>query len=160
MLSALFTSKKINGDGPQTANLPYLRQPSLAPDGSQIAFCYAGDVWVVPAAGGQATRITSHASYDSHPIFSPAGTQLAFASQRTGGGNIYVTTLQSNSPPRRLTYHSESIPPSCWSPEGQWIYFTSNHDGLCNASYKIHVDGGTPIRVAGDPMESHYYLAI
>ena len=160
MLSALFTSKKNNGDGPQTANLPYLRQPSLAPDGSQIAFCYAGDVWVVPAAGGQATRITSHASYDSHPIFSPAGTQLAFASQRTGGGNIYVTALQSNSPPRRLTYHSESIPPSCWSPEGQWIYFTSNHDGLCNASYKIHVDGGTPIRVAGDPMESHYYLAI
>ena len=50
-------------------NLPYLRQPSLSPDGDQIAFCYAGDVWIVPADGGQARRITSHASNDSHPIF-------------------------------------------------------------------------------------------
>ena len=144
----------------ENGNPPYLRQPSLSPDGSRIAFCYAGDVWIVPADGGEANRITSHASDDSHPIFSPDGTQLAFASQRTGGGNIYTISLQSNNPPKRLTYHDESIPPACWSPDGQWLYFTSDYDGLRGASYKIHINGGTPIQVAGDPRETHYNLAI
>ena len=144
----------------ERGNVPYLRQPSLSPDGSKIAFCYAGDVWIVPPEGGEASRITSHASNDSHPIFSPDGTQLAFASQRTGGGNIYVISLQSNHPPKRLTYHNESVPPACWSPDGQWLYFTSDYDGLRGASYKVHIDGGTPIQVAGDPRETHYNLAI
>ena len=144
----------------ENGNLPYLRQPSLSPDGSKIAFCYAGDVWIVPAGGGEASRITSHASNDSHPIFSPDGTQLAFASQRTGGGNIYTISLQSNRPPKRLTYHDESMPPACWSPDGQWLYFTSDYDGIRGASYKIHIAGGTPIQVAGDPRETHYNLAI
>ena len=140
--------------------LPYLRQPSLSPDGRKIAFCYAGDIWIVPADGGEARRITSHASNDSHPIFSPDGTQLAFASQRTSGGNIYTIALQSSQPPKRLTHHDESVPPACWSPDGGWLYFTSEYDGIRGASYKIHVDGGTPIQVAGDPRETHYNLAI
>ena len=144
----------------ESGNLPYLRQPSLSPDGSTIAFCYAGDVWIVPADGGQASRITSHASNDSHPIFSPDGTQLAFASERTGGGNIYTISLQSDRPPKRLTYHNESTPPDCWSPDGQWVYFTSDYDGIRGASYKVHIDGGTPIQIAGDPRETHYNLAI
>ncbi|MCZ6675894.1 MAG: DPP IV N-terminal domain-containing protein, partial [Candidatus Poribacteria bacterium] len=160
MLSALHTSTKSDSNEAETNNLPYLRQPSFSPDGSEIAFCYAGDIWIAPATGGQARRITSHASYDSHPIFSPDGTQLAFASQRTGGGNIYVTSLRSHSSPRRLTYHGGSTPPACWSPDGQWIYFTSYYDGLRGASYKIHIDGGTPIQIAGDALEIHYNLAI
>ena len=144
----------------ENGNPPYLRQPSLSPDGSKISFCYAGDIWTVPADGGEANRITSHASDDSHPIFSPDGMQLAFASQRTGGGNIYTISLQSNQPPKRLTYHDASVPPACWSSDGQWLYFTSDYDGIRGASYKIHIDGGTPIQVAGDPRETHYNLAI
>ncbi len=157
ILSTLYTKESAS----ETANIPYLRQPALAPDGSEIAFCYAGDVWMAPATGGQARRITAHPSYDSQPVFSPDGAQLAFVSQRTGGGNIYVISLQSNKPPRRLTYHNSGFSsPACWSPGGEWIYFSSYYDGLCGASYKIHTDGGTPIQVASDPVETHYYLAI
>lgn len=156
-LSTFYTSEENTFE---TAHIPYFRQPALSPDGSEIAFCYEGDVWIAPATGGQARRITAHASYDSHPIFSPDGTQLAFASLRTGGGNIYVISLKSSEPPKRLTYHSQSIPPSCWSPDGKWIYFASMYDGLCSAIYKIHIDGGTPVRITGDPMEIHYNLAI
>ncbi len=168
MLSTLYTSEDNRAKNasafPRRAwervHIPYLRQPALSPDGGEIAFCYAGDLWIVPATGGGARRITAHANYDSFPIFSPDGAQLAFASQRTGGGNIYVIPLKSSGAPRRLTYHNASAPPACWSPDGKWIYFTSGYDGLCGASYKVHVDGGTPVRIAGDALETHYHLAI
>ncbi|MBI1924780.1 PD40 domain-containing protein, partial [Candidatus Poribacteria bacterium] len=161
MLSTLYTGEDNRAKNTsKTLQIPYLRQPALSPDGGEIAFCYAGDLWIVPAMGGVARRITAHANYDSFPIFSPDGAQLAFASQRTGGGNIYVIPLKSSGAPRRLTYHNASAPPACWSPDGKWIYFTSGYDGLCGASYKVHVDGGTPVRIAGDALETHYHLAI
>ena len=142
------------------SHTPYLREPTLSPDGSAIALCYAGDIWIVSATGGTARRITSHPSSDEHPIFSPDGTRLAFASQRTDGGNIYVISLSSSSTPMRLTYHSGSTPPSCWSPDGAWLYFSSRYNGLGGEIHKIRIDGGTPIRIAGDPLETHYNLAI
>ena len=160
MLSTLYTAGNGNGNKSETAHYPYLCQPHLSPNGSEIAFCYAGDVWIASSAGGRARGVTTHPSHDSHPVFSPDGSQLAFASQRTGEGNIYVIPLNSSEPPKRLTYHSASIPPSCWSPDGNWIYFASTYDGICGAIHKISVNGGTPIRIAGDPLESHYNIAI
>jgi tricorn protease len=160
ILSTLYTQSQLPENDPETPPIPYLHQPALSPDGSKIAFCYAGDIWIVSATGGEARRITSHPSYDSHPIFSPDGTALAFASQRTGGGNIYVISLKSGSTPRRLTYHNMSAPPSAWSPDGQWIYFTSRYNGLGGEIFKIHIDGGTPIRTAGDSLETHYNITI
>ena len=44
-----------------------LRRPALSPDASEIAFAHAGDVWVAPAEGGTALRITSHPSEDYSP---------------------------------------------------------------------------------------------
>ena len=37
----------------------WLRQNAISPDGSTVAFVYQGDVWAVPAAGGEAIRLTS-----------------------------------------------------------------------------------------------------
>ena len=42
----------------------YLRTPALSPDGSLIAFSYAGDIWVVESSGGEASSITSRGGYD------------------------------------------------------------------------------------------------
>ena len=113
MLSTLYTSEDNRAkNASKTPHIPYLREPALSPDGGEIAFCYAGDLWIVPATGGVARRITAHANYDSSPIFSPDGAQLAFASQRTGGGNIYVIPLKSSGAHRRLTYHNASAPPA------------------------------------------------
>ena len=37
----------------------WMRYPAISPDGKQIAFTYKGSIYVVPAAGGHATRLTS-----------------------------------------------------------------------------------------------------
>ncbi|MBT5532334.1 peptidase S41, partial [Candidatus Poribacteria bacterium] len=137
-----------------------LRRPALSPDGSEIAFAHAADVWIAPAVGGTARRVTSHASEDYSPAFSPDGDSLAFFSARTGGGNIYVASLDGDGAPRRVTYHGGSSPPVSWSPDGAWIYFASHYTGLGGGIFKIAASGGPPIRIAHDPMESHYNVAV
>ena len=41
---------------------------------TQIAFVYAGDIWVVPKTGGTAQRLTTPRGEELFPRFSPDGT--------------------------------------------------------------------------------------
>ena len=62
----------------------WLRYPALSPDGQTIAFTYHGDIYTVPAAGGQATPLTLHPDHDTRPVWSNDGKTIAFASNRYG----------------------------------------------------------------------------
>ncbi|MEY3855226.1 MAG: hypothetical protein RIS68_1240, partial [Bacteroidota bacterium] len=62
----------------QAQNPLILRQPAINPDGTKIAFSYQGDIWTVAAQGGKASRLTIHEAYESNPVFSPDGKQIAF----------------------------------------------------------------------------------
>src|SRR6266436_332333 len=63
---------------------PYFTEPAISPDGSEIAFVSGGDIWTVPAAGGEARLLVSHPATESRPMYSPDGKRLAFISRRTG----------------------------------------------------------------------------
>src|SRR5574342_193745 len=66
------------------------RMPALSPDGKQLVFVYRGDLWLAAASGGRATPLTQHVETDSHPIFSPDGRWIAFASRRNGNSDIFA----------------------------------------------------------------------
>jgi len=74
-LLCLFTSIPAFAQGTRL-----LRHPTVSRD--QIAFEYAGDLWLVSRNGGQARRITSTQGLEIEPYFSPDGTQIAFKSNR------------------------------------------------------------------------------
>ena len=38
----------------------WMRDVQISPDGTEIAFCYKGDIYKVPAKGGTATQLTTH----------------------------------------------------------------------------------------------------
>jgi len=137
----------------------YLRTPCLSPDDKQIAFSHAGDIWLVSSDGGKAKQITSHPNYDENPSFSPDGKSIAFMSTRTGNGDIYVISLETDEI-KRLTFDDSCANFDCWSPDGKWLYFSSAYERIGQASYKVSINGGTPIKIACDPYESHYNLAI
>src|SRR4030095_4072289 len=51
--------------------LPSFGEPGISPDGTTIAFVSGGDIWEVPARGGDARLLVSHPATESRPIFAP-----------------------------------------------------------------------------------------
>ena len=49
--------------------------PAISPDGSQIAFTYKGDLYLVPSGGGIARPLTMHEAHDYMPVWSPDGSR-------------------------------------------------------------------------------------
>src|SRR4029453_16263997 len=82
---------------------PTLAEPSLSPDGAEIAFVSGGDIWTVPAAGGTASLLGARPGPEGPPLAPPAGRELPFTSNRGGATNVYVLTLATGQL-RRLTY--------------------------------------------------------
>lgn len=127
---------------------PMLMQPSLSPDGKNIAFCYQGDIWTVPTVGGRAYRLTIHEGYDSRPIWSPDGSKIAFASDRYGNADVFIMPATGGTP-KRLTYHSTSDIPTSWDGNEGVLFITRRLYRQVEREaelYHISVKGGTPHR--------------
>jgi tricorn protease len=93
---------------------------------TQIAFTYAGDLWLVPRAGGEARRLAAPAGASmGFPAFSPDGLQLAY-SQFTGGNwDVYVVATAGGEA-RRLTFHPTGDFVVGWTPDGKNVLFNSD----------------------------------
>src|SRR5436305_468326 len=90
----------------------------MSPDGGRVAFTvqtinehdnkYHREVWVVPTAGGEATRFTSPATESSNPRWSADGKYLLFTSNRPGGkGNTWMLRMDQ---PGGEAFQQESYP--------------------------------------------------
>ena len=130
---------------------PVFAEPSLSPDASEIAFVSGGDIWTVPAAGGEARLLVSHAATESRPVFSPDGRSIAFTSTRTGAGDVYVLALGTGEL-RRLSASDASDLVDGWSRDGAWVYFSSTGQDISgmNDVYRVRPTGGTPMPVSAD----------
>ncbi len=135
-------------------------EPDPSPDGREIAFVSGGDIWVAPAAGGDARLLVSHEANDYRPRWSPDGRQLAFVSTRSGNGDVYVLDLATNAL-RRVTFDDGSEQLDAWSPDGNWLYFSSSSQDIAGMQdvFRVRAAGGTPLRVAGDRYASEYWAA-
>ncbi|HEX8999075.1 MAG TPA: DPP IV N-terminal domain-containing protein [Blastocatellia bacterium] len=145
---------------PQKDALPYFAEPAISPDRAEIAFVSGGDIWTVPAAGGEARLLVAHPANESRPQYSPDGKKLAFISNRTGSGDIYVLTLATGDL-KRLTFDDSSDQLDGWSRDGRWVYFTSSSKDIAgmNDVFRISSEGGTPMQVSGDRYASEFFSA-
>ena len=128
---------------------PSLGEPSLSPDGREIAFVSGGDIWTVPVGGGVAQLLVSDPATESRPLWSPDGATLAFTSNRTGSTNLYLLTLATGEV-RRLTWADTAETLDAWSRDGRWLYFSSgvNDVGRQSDVFRVSVEGGTPLEVS------------
>lgn len=141
----------------------WMRYPAISPDGRTVAFTYKGSIYTVPAAGGEARRLTSDESYDYAPVWSPDSKTVAYACDRFGNFDIF-TVPASGGAPTRLTTHSASEMPYAFSPDGKKIYYGASISdpaasalfpkGSMSELYAVSVDGGRPERVLATPAEA------
>jgi tricorn protease len=107
----------------------YYRQPALHKD--TLVFVSEGDLWKISAAGGAATRLTSHAGDEGLPSISPDGTTLAFTAQYEGPTEVYTMPLSGGRPTRR-TVGAGRVSFVGWTPGGKLLYSTDRRSGLPN----------------------------
>ena len=140
----------------------WMRYPAISPDGSTIAFAYKGDLYCVPANGGEARQLTTNAAYDSQPIWSPDGKKIAFTSNREGSLDVYVISAKGGAP-TRLTTHSGKETPIAFK-DNDHVLFSANimptaQSNLFAANefsqvYEVSTEGGRPKLYSVLPMEN------
>lgn len=147
----------------QAATPLWMRDVRISPDGTEIVFCYKGDIYKMPAKGGKATQLTTQDSYECTPVWSPDGKQIAFASDRYGNFDVYVMPANGGTA-RRLTTNSAGELPSAFTPDGKYILFSASIQDPANSAlfptsamtelYKVPTAGGRTEQVLGTPAEA------
>jgi len=133
-----------------------LRFPAI--HGDKIVFTYAGDLYLVPASGGVARKLTSHQGYEAFPRFSPDGRFIAFTGEYDGNREVYLIPAEGGIPVR-LTYTpvlsrddiSDRMGPNNivmgWTPDGEKIIFRSRMrewNDFNGQLYLVSRQGGLP----------------
>ncbi len=112
----------------------WLRYPAISPDGQTIAFSYQGDIYTVPATGGDAHALTLGESYESYPVWSHDGKSIAFASDRYGNFDIFVMPTTGGEA-ARLTWNSTGEIPSSFTADDKAVLFTALYLSIQHQRY-------------------------
>lgn len=124
------------------------------PDSTRIGLNITGDapassiVAVLDVPTGRIERITSE-GFETLYGWSPDGTELVYASERTGQGDLWVATV-AGGPARQLTIDVRDEDHGVYSPDGRWIAYHSERGGQWDI-WIVPAAGGDAVRVTNDP---------
>ena len=136
-----------------------LRFPTI--HGDRVAFTYAGNLYIVPASGGVARRLTSHDGNEIFARFSPDGKWIAFTGQYDGNTEVYVIPSDGGVP-KRLTWTatlgrdelSDRMGPNNivmgWKHDSRTIVFRSrmqSFNDFLGQLFTVTIDGGVPVEL-------------
>jgi Tol biopolymer transport system component/imidazolonepropionase-like amidohydrolase len=121
----------------------------LSPGGDTLVIEVLGDLYLLPASGGEARALTVGMAFDSQPAFSPDGRSVAFISDRDGAENVWVMDVDGGEP-RRLSAnraHDEFASPA-WAPDGSHVVVSRSNWGLRTFElWAYHLEGGRGVQI-------------
>ena len=101
--------------------------PALSPDGRLLAVAAREgsnlDVWVYDIDRGVRTRLSTSPEIDFRPVWSPAGDEVAFSSNRAGNSDIFLRQADGSGEAKVLlaTPHPDWV--SDWSRDGKYLLY-------------------------------------
>lgn len=121
----------------------YLRTPAIR--GEDVVFACEDDLWLVPATGGRAWRLTAGVAEAGEPRLSADGELVAFVGRDEGPADVYAMPLSGGSA-RRLTYAGGLTTLSGFDPTGGVVYATDADQAFFRDRrlHRVSPDGGLP----------------
>jgi TolB protein len=127
-----------------------IMSPAWSPDSRRIAYVsFEGDrssIFVQTLRTGNRVQVSSRAGVNGAPAFSPDGRKLVVTlSDADGNLDIYTLDIATRQT-KRITTHRAIDTEGSWSPDGRYIYFTSDRSGGPQV-YRVSANGGSAERV-------------
>ena len=127
-----------------------IMSPAWSPDSRRIAYVsFEGNrssIFVQTLRTGNRVQVSSRAGVNGAPAFSPDGRKLVVTlSDADGNLDIYTLDIATRQT-RRITTHRAIDTEGSWSPDGRYIYFTSDRSGGPQV-YRVAANGGSAERV-------------
>ena len=150
--TAPITSGVVDEAGVSRFSLPAVRAsaPRFGP-GDDLLFLSskggADGLWKFNAGGATELWRGNEGMVAAAPAISSDGNRICFAVLRKGRVDLYVMEANGTGA-RRIAESLDVRDTPSWSPDGKWIAVVAS-DGKEQPLFKVPVDGGAPVRLAG-----------
>lgn len=128
--------------------------PQVSPDGKLLAIDVLGVLWVLPAGGGTARRLTSDLYDVAQPDWSPDSGTLAFQSYRDGTFQLW-TARPDGTGIHQLTSGVYDHREPRWSPDGSLLAFSADSASGSYGVYTYQLATGA-VRTVADTADEEY----
>jgi len=92
----------------------------------------------MPIGGGKATALTQGMGFDAQPRFSPDGKKIVYVSDRDGGYNLYILSLDKKDTTQLTTGKTNRYYSPVFTPDGKYVIATRG-----TRLYIYDIEGGT-----------------
>ena len=124
----------------------------VSPDGQSLVFDLLGDLYIMPITGGKATPLTTGMAFDAQPRFSPDGKSVVFVSDRSGGDNLWIMTLDKKDTTQITQGNGNLYVSPEYTPDGKYV--VASRAGGLGGAHKIWmypVEGGSGLQLVREP---------
>lgn len=118
----------------------------VSPDGRTLVFDHLGDLFTLPLEGGRAARLTRGMGFDAQPRFSPDGRHVVFTSDRDGGENVWILSVDLADTVQLTRGKHERYQGPEWTPDGNYVIATRG-----TKLHMWHRTGGAGTQLVTEP---------